>query len=232
MTSSGTNVWVRTTQRKQKMMRRMFNILLISFVIVICVTLVFSKLERKDLLIIFLLLVGVLGAKPYFEVAALKNKNAFQKNTLTNQSWQRVLIKPRSEVGNYSILNSTPHFLQSANYVMNFICLGLFALHKFFGKDLVTYNLLIICCIIQLLGNPLAGYNPLALFLIRSKETTKNTSQNEIRNYLKSNSSRIIPRSNQITPQSGQNTPPQSSSSGSPNNTPPPLLEKRVPFEI
>lgn len=174
-------MWSNTLNNKDDELTRTYGFTIVLSVLVFASVVAFSEYFVKDVPIVILLVISVLGCSPYIEIAQVKNNASFFKKRLTLSNW-----KYEIKSGEYDVLSSNLNLLNVIFPVTTTLCLVLFFVHKIFGDEYVNFNTILILLLIQIPFNTFFGWNPLATTIMR-QHVSKHVSQADLQKYLAKN---------------------------------------------
>lgn len=175
--------WNSNINYKQRILTHMFGACLVCATISCMLILTFGTLTMDDIALIPLLLLTLLAAFPYVEVAVKTNTSSITPNVLTVTSYKKHIYNKSSK---YTILTSRLGVFQPIYAALCIISFLLVCINKVLGDDMINKKTVAGLLILQVPFNPLLGFNPIPVRLLRMPESrfvTQNTISQSVASY-------------------------------------------------
>ena len=164
---SSLNYWKSNINYKTKSLGNLFGVCVVFASVVSMFVLAFGSVSIADIAFIPLLVLTIVAAFPYIEVAIRVDTDKTRPHALTSKTYKNGMQTNTR----YTILSSRLAMMQP---VYAFLCIGsflMFSIHKILGNNYIHKKVIVALLLMQIPLNPLLGFNPIATRLIRTSES-------------------------------------------------------------
>lgn len=179
---STVNYWYSNIEYKQQSLSNIFGACLVYAALSSMFILAFGRFTIEDIALVPLLLLTLLAAFPYVEVAVKANSSSTSPRVLTAVSYKKHIFNVSSK---YTILTSRLGVFQPIYATLCIISFLLISINKIFGDEMINKKTVVGFLILQVPFNPLLGFNPIPVRLLRMPES-RFVTQNSILQSLQS----------------------------------------------
>ena len=162
------NYWYSNVDYKQRSLTNIFGACLVCATISSMLILAFGTITLEDVAFVPLLLLTLVAAFPYVEVAIKTNSSSTSPRVLTAASYKKHIFNRSSK---YIILTSRLGVFQPIYAAFCVISFLLISINKILGEDMISKKTVAGFLIIQVPFNPLLGFNPIPVRLMRMPES-------------------------------------------------------------
>ena len=150
----------------------------------------FGTFSIEDIALIPLLLLTLVAAFPYVEVAVKANASSNSPHILTAASYKKHIFNRSSK---YTLLTSRLGVLQPIYAALCIISFILISINKILGDEMINKKTVVGFLILQVPFNPLLGFNPITVRLLRMPESRFVTQNNILESFESHESNKFSP---------------------------------------
>ena len=165
---STVNYWYSNVDYKQRSLTNIFGACLVCATISSMFILAFGTFTIEDVAFVPLLLLTLVAAFPYVEVAVKANSSNTSPPVLTAASYKKHIFNRSSK---YTILTSRLGVFQPIYAAFCMISFLLISVNKILGEEMINKKTVVGFLILQVPFNPLLGFNPIPVHLMRMPES-------------------------------------------------------------
>lgn len=169
------NYWYSDIDYKHQSLTNIFGACLVWAAISSMFILAFGSFTLEDIAFVPLLLLTLVSAFPYVEVAVKANSSSASPRVLTATSYKKHILNRSSK---YTIITSRLGVFQPIYAALCVISFLLLSINKILGEEMISKKTVAAILIIQIPFNPLLGFNPIAVRLLRMPESRFVTQSN------------------------------------------------------
>jgi len=169
------NYWYSNVDYKQRSLTDIFGVCLVFATISSMFIVAFGTLTLEDVAFVPLLLLTLVAAFPYVEVAVKANSSSTSPRVLTAASYKKHIFSRSSK---YTILTSRLGVFQPMYAAFCIISFLLISINKILGEEMISKKTVAGFLIMQVPFNPLFGFNPIPVRLMRMPESRFVTQNN------------------------------------------------------
>ena len=162
------NYWYSNVDYKQRSLTDIFGACLVCAIISSMFILAFGTFILEDIAFVPLLLLTLVAAFHYVEVAVKANSSSTSPRVLTAASYKKHIFNRSSK---YTILTSRLGVFQPIYGAFCVISFLLVSINKILGEEMINKKTVVGFLIIQVPFNPLLGFNPIPVRLMRMPES-------------------------------------------------------------
>lgn len=184
------NYWYSNVDYKQRGLTHIFGVCLVFALISSIFTVAFGSFSLQDTALLPLLLLTLVGAFPYVEVAVKADNASTSPKVLTASLFKKHLSNRSSK---YTILTSRLAMYQPIYAALCVISFAMVSIYLTLGKKFINIKTVIGFLILQVPFNPLCGFNPVVTRLLRMPESRFVTQSNIFQSLTRYNANKFSP---------------------------------------